>query len=165
MTVDSAALKALIDATPALKAMGGAGDDAGIAASLNAPTATLGPKPGTWVTELGILDILGPEAGEAALQGLEAAAGSNPVIARVVRILKQASGIGNPGSGIDLGSPATRAMLAALRGTALSKASADALLAAGGRPYSLAELTWGDGVTVRADEVSAALLVGRQGGA
>jgi hypothetical protein len=163
MSVDPAALKDMIDANPALKALAASGDDAGVARMLNAPTATPGAKPGTWVTELGILDILGPEAGEAALQGLEAAAGGNPVIARVVRILKQASGIGNPGSGIDLGSPATRAMLAALRGTALAEASADALLAAGGRPYSLAELTWGAGAVVRADEVSAALAASRKG--
>lgn len=145
-----------IAADPALAALAASGADSAVAAALNAPHQP-GPRSGTWATELGILAILGPVAGEAALQGLEAAAGSNAVIARVLRILKQASGVGNPAAGIDLGSPAVRAMISALSGTALDAASAAALLAAGSRMWSRAEALWGEGTRIAHEDVAAAM--------
>jgi hypothetical protein len=107
---------------------------------------------------LTILNLLGPEDGEACLQGLEAAALVNPVVARAVRILKQASGLGTPQAGIDLGFPSVQAMLTTLaQANFITAGARETLAAAGTRLWSRAEVLGGEGTRVRHEEVAKAL--------
>lgn len=95
-------LHAAIEANAAALALAKLGDDAGVADLISAtlPTVTVD----TYADELSILSVLGPTDGNTALSAVEAAALSNPLLARVVRILRT-------DKGLNLGDPATQAML------------------------------------------------------
>lgn len=58
----------------------------------------------TYANELSILSILGPDDGNSALSAVESAAVSNPLLARIVRILRT-------DRGLNIGDPVTQAML------------------------------------------------------
>lgn len=134
-----------------------AGSDGGIAAWYAASDAT-GPKADTFLTELGIYLVLGPTDGETFLASLEAVAASSPVVKRTLSILKNGSGTGYPNAGLDFGSAMVQAFLTSLAGQgAVTVAARDALIAYGSRPWSRAEVLWGEGVVITADDVSKAL--------
>jgi len=136
------------------------GRDGTTADLLNAPR-TPGLRTGTRITELTILDLLGPQDGETFLQRLELAAVSNPVVARVLRIIKQSSGQGGD-AGVDIGNANVQAMLDELaRSGAVSRSSVDRLIAAGTREWSRAEVLWGSGTVISEQQVGQA----RNGGA
>lgn len=101
-------------------------------AALTTPSVTV-PKPGTRLAELGVLDVLGPTAGEAFLQGLEAAAQSNPTLARIVRWLRT-------DYGVDLGNATLQQQLLGLAQLGVvTQQSAEALVAHGSKQISIAE--------------------------
>ncbi|MDB5937255.1 MAG: hypothetical protein JWQ01_4599 [Massilia sp.] len=129
-------------ANPAAKAMADAGNDSGAAAAI---AAKLPPEivPNTFLNERSIVAIFpNPGDGEAALQGFEAAAQSNPLFARVVRWLKPEAG------GVDFGLASTRASLDILRkANALTPEAVARLKAVAERP-----------ATVDPNQVSAAWL-------
>lgn len=90
-------------------------------------------KPGTWATELTVLAVLGPTAGEAFLSALEAVANANDLVARAVRWLRSSTGI-------DLGNEFVQAQLTALaQANAVDSASAGTLIAYGTTMISRAE--------------------------
>lgn len=152
--------KELIASIPAAAEAVAARDDAAAAALLNAPAHLL-PKPGSWLTERGVMSVVanaaiaggatGVEAitaAETAMQGLEAAAQANPAIARAVRWLKELSG-----NGIDMGDLVNQGMIATLlEAQALSELAANALLAYGSRQVGVWEREYGKPATV--DEIS-----------
>lgn len=135
-------------------------DDALAASLLNAPTETVA-KPGSWLTERGVMSVVanaaltngatGDEAvtaAETAMQGLEVAAQSNPAVARAVRWLKELAG-----DGIDMGDVVNQGMIALLRQRgALSELAASALLAYGSQQIGVWRLHFGRDATV--DEIS-----------
>lgn len=136
------------------------GNDSATAALLNVGR-TPGLRQGTRATELTILDLLGPQDGETFLQRLELAAVGNPVVARVLRILKQSSGQGGD-AGVDVGIANVQAMLQGLASSgAVSQSSVDTLVAAGTRLWSRAEVLWGAGTVISEQQVGQA----RNGGA
>jgi hypothetical protein len=104
------------------------------AAKLATDTVTL-LVPGSFLSERGILKVLGPAAGDAALGALEAAAAAGGVLARAVRILHDSSG-----PGLDFGDPATRDEVDALTaGGVLTAAAGAALKGVGQRTITRAE--------------------------
>lgn len=104
MTPDYPGLKAEI-AKPAYQ---GQSDDA-IVATLNAPGAAV-LRPGSYLTEAGILRVLGPTTGDAALSALETASAGSSLLTRAVRILRDIAG-----GGLDFGLPETQGMLDSLQ--------------------------------------------------
>ena len=76
------------------------------------------------LTERGVYAKLGGADGETFLSGLEAVAGSDPVVARVVSWLKPVNG-----SGVDICNAETQAVLTALVGTAgITQAMVDSVI-------------------------------------
>jgi len=125
--MDYEALKAEL-ATEAYDGM----DAAQKIAAINSKTITVA-SPGTYVTELGVIDTLGVEAGETFLTAIEAASLAVPTVARAVRWLKSTTGI-------DVGNPIVQAQLTALSlGGVITAESAAALIARGSRQISRAE--------------------------
>lgn len=130
----------------------GAGDDAAAAALLNEPR-TPGRKAGARLTALGVLDVLGPEAGTAFLAAVEAASPGVPVLAMANRILWMVSG-----GGLDFGDPRLHAQLDGLVAAGIVQAGhAETLKAYGTRPWSRAEVVLGDGARVTDADVARAL--------
>ena len=131
-----------------------------LAAMMNKPVISA-PRPGTWFTELGIMAVLGPTAGDAFLTTLESVAASSTVLSRIVRIVHQSSGIGNPTSGIDLGTAEVQAMLQGLAqqiNSAPFTIAVNALIAAGTRLYSRVEVVTGiSGDFVTSDQIQIAM--------
>lgn len=135
-------------------------NDALAASLLNAPTESV-PKPGSWLTERGVMSVVANAAlasgangavavtaAETAMQGLETAAQSNPAVSRAVRWLKELAG-----DGIDMGDAVNQGMIAQLQQAgALSESAANALLAYGSRPVGIWEMMFGHVATV--DEIS-----------
>jgi len=120
-------------------------------AAINAKAITV-PNPGTYVTELGVIDTLGFEAGETFLSAIESAAQAMPTVARAVRWLKSTVGI-------DVGNPIVQAQLNALvAGSVVTAEAANALIARGSKQISRAEQLGlgevGDGHILSAGEVS-----------
>jgi hypothetical protein len=128
------------------------GADFTLAAMLNAPR-TNGRKKDAFLTERGILFVLGPSAGDTFLSAIEAASQANSLLARTVRILRDLAG-----QGIDVGDPATQAQLdaLALAGVITAESSA-AVKAYGTRQWSRAEIVLGEGVHVSDSDVARAL--------
>lgn len=122
--------------------------DAAAAAKLASDTVTV-LVPGSFLNERGILKLLGPVAGDAALSALEAAAASSSVLARAVRILHDSSG-----QGLDFGDPATRSQVDALEGPVLTAAAAAALKGAGQRTITRAEAIPGWELTATESDVA-----------
>jgi sarcosine oxidase gamma subunit len=101
-------------------------EDSDIANLINAPSETVYVE--TMVNERTLYGVIGAEAGEAFMAGLEAAAQSampsSPIIKRAL------SWMAPDKKGVDLGNPETHAMLAALVGAEiLQQASVDRLKA------------------------------------
>jgi len=149
-----------------------AGNDAGVAALLNAPR-TPGLRAESWITEVILYRLLGPAAAEAFLQTLDGSAGHQAVpagvraiIARVRGWIAQAAGVGN---GVDAGNAYTQETLKALPGVfsqagylvgqdlADFSAAVDAVCAYGVRPWSRAEVVGGEGAVVGHGDVARAL--------
>lgn len=118
------AIKAAVTESAEMTAAKNAGQWKSLAGMLNTPSVTV-PNPGTRIAELGILDALGPVAGEAFLQGIEGAANTNPVLARIVRWLRTEHGV-------DLGNAALQGQLLALvQAGVITSDSANSLIARG----------------------------------
>jgi hypothetical protein len=101
-------------------------------AAINAKTITV-PNPGTYVTELGVIDTLGVADGEAFLVAIETAAQASSTVARAVRWLKSTTGI-------DVGNPIVQAQLSALvTANVVTAEAANALIARGSKQISRAE--------------------------
>lgn len=100
----------LIQSTPSLMAFVEAGDDDGLAVALVNELPSI-PKPGTFLGERGIYDLLGVMDGETFVQTVETMAATEgqfkSTFARVDRWLKD-------GVGIDVGSAKTQEMLTLL---------------------------------------------------
>lgn len=109
--MDLQALKAELDADPALAAM----TPAEAAAALNAPVEALAPRA---VTKRTIYSTLGLTRGVAILQALRSRSVGNPILAEVVALLDDLSG-----GGVDIAHPESRAMVDQL--------AADGVLTAG----------------------------------
>ena len=86
-------------------------------------------KPGAFLDERGIIALLGVAAGEAALQGLEAAAPTNKTLARVLRWLQ---GVGLARAGVDFGDQETQDILDTLSASGVFTADTVAKLKAFG---------------------------------
>lgn len=90
-------------------------------------------KTGTYLTELGVLDLLGAVDGDAFLKAIEDASKSQPVLVRAVRWLRSEKGI-------DVGSQEVQRVLAALaQGNVVDAESAAAIIAYGTESITLAE--------------------------
>jgi len=111
--------------------------DQAAADAINAPSITVA-APGTYLTELGVLDILGTEAGEMFLAALEITQNAMPVLKRAVRRLQGELGI-------DVGNATVRGQLQALAAAqVITPESVAALLAHGSKQISIAESNgWG----------------------
>jgi hypothetical protein len=96
--------------------------DAEVAGAINAPTETALAE--AWANERTIYNVLGSAAGEAFLAALEAAGAGDATIRRALAWLKPDQ------AGVDLASPVTRAMLAALAGAGVVDAGSVAVLLA-----------------------------------
>lgn len=93
-----------IYANATAKALADSGDDAGAAAVIGPTLPKLVVSP-TFVTERAVIAAFtNPADGEAVLTAVEAAAQSNPLVARALKWLQPANG------GIDFGNPAARRM-------------------------------------------------------
>lgn len=107
-------------------------DYASLEATLNAANIAA-VKADSYITELGILSLLGPTAGQAFLAGIEAAATVQPVLDRAIRWLRS-------DRGIDVGNAHVRTMIGQLSvAGVVTPASANAVLAVGSRTISRAE--------------------------
>lgn len=143
-------IRAMILANENFKALAMLGSDGQLAAELSVAQPAV-PKPGTYMSELSILSLLGTTAGETFLQGLEYVANGEspmaPVLSRIVRWMRSPQGV-------DVGHAITQANLLGLAADgAISPESATAVIAYGShRP------------PVTADEVSAALAIYRPDG-
>lgn len=154
--MDYEVLKTEIESGPLAEDLASAvktGNDTAVAAALNLPR-TPGLRRGASLTERGILDLLGPVDGDAALSAIETAAGAgNSLLARVVRILRDYSG-----GGLDFGSASTQAQVDAMQSAGLLTAeSAAAIKAYGTRLWSRGEIALGEGVVVSIEDVARAL--------
>jgi len=110
--------------------------DRDAAIAMNAARATV-PSPGTYVTEIGVLDILGPTDGETFLAALESAQENIPTLARAVRRLRG-------DTGIDVGNPTLQAQLTALAtANVVTQAAAAALIARGSKQVPLFDVELG----------------------
>lgn len=114
-----------IEGDPEAKALADAGRDADCAALIG---SRLPPEVASvYLNEGGILRVLGPDQGDAALTAFEAAAQSSSTFMRVVRRLRA--------EGIDFGLASTRATLDGLQGAGvLSPGQVAGLKAAAERP-------------------------------
>lgn len=107
-------------------------DYATLEAALNAANIAA-VKPDSYITELGVLSLLGPTDGQVFLAGIEAAAAAQPVLDRAIRWLRSERGI-------DVGNSHVRTMLGQLSvAGVVAPASANAVLAVGSRAISRAE--------------------------
>lgn len=109
-------------------------DYAGIETLLNARNISK-PVSGRYLTELGILDLLGPVNGEAFLAGIEsnAAQVKMPVLTRVLRWLRMERGV-------DVGNQQIQSALFQLAAANIvSAASVNAVIAFGTQTVSIAE--------------------------
>jgi len=117
---------------PAYAAMVEANDYAGLESVLTVSNISE-PAVGTFVTELGILDLLGPTNGETFLAGIEAAAASMPVLNRIVRWLRSERGV-------DVGNTQVQTVLGQLAGAGVvTSESASIVIAHGTRLVSIAD--------------------------
>lgn len=124
--------------------------DADAAAKLNADTVS-SPKVGAaYANERGVLKLLGPTDGDAAMTSLESAAGSSSVLMRAVRILHDAGG-----PGLDFGDPATQGMVSQLQTQGvLTAPTAAALIAFGTSVVTRAQSIAGWALPVSAADVA-----------
>jgi carboxypeptidase C (cathepsin A) len=127
--------------------------DAEIATMLNASTVTVN-APGTYLNELGVLDVLGPTNGEAFLAAIEASQNAEglAVLKRAVRRLQTVEGL-------DVGNATLQAQLQALAtDTVVTQAAVNAIIAHGSKQISRAEQlgleTVGDGHVKSAKELA-----------
>lgn len=122
-----------------------------LADMLNAQSATMA-KP-RMITARGIMASygLGPSAGAAFLDKLEVLASSVPAIKWAMKFLQAEAGI-------DVGEPATQAMLASLVGVGgVTQTEVDGVKAMANQPASRAEVLFGAGSQVTEADVRAAL--------
>jgi hypothetical protein len=108
-------------------------------------------RPGAYLNERGILNLLGPTAGDAAMSAIEAAGeAGNSLLARVVRILHDPTG-----EGIDFGTTAVQAQLDALTAAGvLSAAQSGPLKAYGMTTTTRAQAVAGWGLPASAADVA-----------
>lgn len=107
-------------------------DYAGLEAVFNARNISA-PKKGTFITELGVLDLLGATDGDAFLTAMENATVAFPVLARIVRWLRSEKGV-------DIGNPEVQQFLTTLAGAnVIDTESASDLIAYGTETITLAE--------------------------
>ena len=117
---------------PSYAAMVLANDYSGLEAALMTRNISE-PATGTFVTELGILDLLGPTNGNVFLAGIEAASASNQVLERVIRWLRS-------DRGIDVGNSQVQAVLGQLVAAGVvTSESANIVIAHGTRLVSVAD--------------------------
>ena len=122
-----------------------------LAQMLNAPTTTLAKT--RMVTARGIMASygLGPSAGAAFLDKLEALSAGVPAIKWAMKFL-------HAESGIDVGEPATQAMLTSLTGVGgITQAEVDGVKAMALQPASRAEVLFGAEAQITEADVRAAL--------
>jgi len=122
-----------------------------LADMLNAQSVTMA-KP-RMITARGIMASygLGPSAGAAFLDKMDALAAGVPAIKWAIKFLQAESGI-------DVGEPATQAMLTSLTGVGgITQAEVDGVKAMALQPASRAEVLLGDGVQITEADVRAAL--------
>lgn len=122
-----------------------------LAQLINAKTTTLAKE--HMVTARGVMASygLGPIAGAAFLDKLESLEASVPAIKWALKFLQQEAGI-------DVGEPATRAMLDSLVGVGgITQADVDGVKAMALQPASRAEVLFGDGSQITEADVRAAL--------
>lgn len=100
--MDYAKLKAMIDADSGLTAFAQAGNDAGVADSLNAETIPIQVQ--YQLTTQKVLDVLGPTRGTAVMTALRGQSG----FGEIVKLMDQ------PTAGVNLNHPDADAMFAAL---------------------------------------------------
>lgn len=135
--MDYTALKTLIDATPAAKAAADAGDHAGAAAILNAPTESIAKS--YRITTRGVMDVLGAVRGTAVLDALESAGQANAVYRRVYAMMQQLAE-----GGVDLAHADAPALLAGLvQGNICTQAESETLLALSRESVGIARKTLG----------------------
>lgn len=107
-------------------------DYAGIESLLNTKSISENAT-GKFLTELGVLDLLGPTNGEAFLSGIEAAASQMPVLNRIVRWLRSERGV-------DVGNAQVQTVLLQLvAANVVSSESANTIIAFGTHSVSIAE--------------------------
>lgn len=143
-------IRAMVLANEDFKALAVAGCDGQLAAELSVAQPAV-PNPSTFLGEMGIVALLGTEAGVTFLAGLEAVAeGDTPIAMLMKRVVKHV----NSERGVDVGHPVTQQNLLSLAaGGAINQESAAAVIAHGShRP------------PITADEVSAALAIYRPDG-
>lgn len=155
-------LRELIESLPEVAEAVAERNDAEATRLLNEATKSV-PKPGSRLTELGLLDVLivahatagasdpatTANADLIAVETAAAATGDNSLLSRALRILKDPAG-----QGLDFGNLATRSMISQLRGGGvLSEVGAVALLAFGSQQVGAARVALGRDVSV--DEISA----------
>lgn len=116
--MDYAKLRAMIDADPALSAMAEAGDDGGIAASLDAPSIAVQVQ--YQLTTLKVLDVLGPSRGTVVMKALR----SLPDFSEIVPLMDR------PEAGVNLNHPDADAMFAQLAAASILTADEGAALLA-----------------------------------
>ena len=122
-----------------------------LAQLLNAPSTTLAKT--RMVTARGIMASygLGPVAGAALLDKLEALAANVPALKWALKFLQTEAGI-------DIGEPATQLMLTSLIGIGgITQAEVDGIKAMALQPASRAEVLFGAGVQISEADVRAAL--------
>lgn len=122
-----------------------------LAELLNAPSATLAKT--RMVTARGIMASygLGPTGGAAFLDKLDALSANVPAIKWAMKFLQTEAGI-------DVGEPATQAMLTSLIGVGgVTQAEVDGIKAMALQPASRAEVLFGVGVQITEADVRAAL--------
>lgn len=124
--------------------------DVAAAAQLETDTVTV-LVPGSFLTEGGILRVLGPVEGDAALSAVEAAAqAGSSLLQRAVRILRDIAG-----GGLDFGDPPVRAMLDQLQaGGVLSADQVAGLKAHGQSTITRGEAIAGWGLPASAADVA-----------
>lgn len=116
--MDYAALKALIGADASLVAMAVAGNDGGVADSLNAPVVVTSVQ--YQLTTLSVLNILGPIRGTSVMTALRAA----PEFVEIVRLMDDVA------AGVNLNHPDSDTMFGMLvQGAILTQSESDSILA------------------------------------